>query len=159
MNDDDDPEKTSQFGFIAEKPQQNVDFYPKEADEQVALNNDDFDDDLEPNTVDYYNFSDPMTKFDFQPKSHSQLSSAHHSRRNSPGFLSAQRSPLGHYQLSKEPTFAAPTTHVPIANNIPDTNNYEIYQWESLFTPVENVENIVDRYLEKEVLKVIQKTR
>jgi len=35
----------------------------------------------------------------------------------------------------------------------------EVYQWESLFTPVENVENIVDRYLEKEVLKVIEKTR
>ena len=83
----------------------------------MAIDNDDLDDDLEPNTVDYYNFSDPMTKFDFQPKSHSQLSSAHHSRRNSPGFLSAQRSPLGGNNMHSKLTHALVLpTHTPIVN-------------------------------------------
>jgi hypothetical protein len=30
------------------------------------------------------------------------------------------------------------------------------YQWETLFTPIENIENIVDKFLEKEVIKAIR---
>jgi hypothetical protein len=48
---------------------------------------------------------------------------------------------------------------VPTSHLNSKLSDQQHYQWESLFTPIENVENMVDKFLEKEVAKAIREVK